>query len=315
MRLGIATLLALFALGARADESPEPANFLFLDSDALALNAALVERSDIAGVQIVYSWKSLETAKDQYDFTQIETDLAFVEKRGKKLFAQIQDRFFERAHRNVPRYLLDEPVYAGGLASQVDNPGENLPAGTGWVAMQWKPAVRGRYQKLLAALAARFDGRLYGINLPETAADIERKQNGFDCDAYFAGEQDNIAFARKSFRKSHVVQYVNFWPCEWQNERKYMSRFFEFAARSGIGLGGPDIVPNARAHMNNSYPFFNEYRGRLSLVAMAVQQPTLTYTNPVTKQRFTRAEFVAFARDYLGVNVIFWSVSSPWLAK
>jgi hypothetical protein len=112
-----------------------------------------------------------------------------------------------------------------------------------------------------------------------------------------------------------VVQYVNFWPCEWQNDRKYMSRFFEFAAQNGIGLGGPDIVPNARAHMNNSYPFFNEYRGRLSLVAMAVQQPTLTYTNPATKKRFTHDEFVAFARDYLGVNVIFWSVSSPWLAR
>ena len=315
MRLGLAALLAAFALGARAAEPAEPANFLFLDSDALSMNATLVERTDIAGVQIVYSWKSLETAKDQYDFAQIETDLAFVEKRGKKLFAQIQDRFFERSHRNVPRYLLDERAYAGGLASQKDNPGENLPEGAGWVAMQWKPAVRERYQKLLAALAARFDGRLYGINLPETAADIEQNQNGFGCDAYFAGEQENIAFARKSFRTSHVVQYVNFWPCEWQNERKYMSRFFEFAARNGIGLGGPDIVPNARSHMKNSYPFFNEYRGRLSLVAMAVQQPTLTYTNPATKQRFTREEFVAFARDYLGVNVIFWSVSSPWLAK
>ena len=28
----------------------------------------------------------------------------------------------------------------------------------------------------------------------------------------------------------------------------------------------------------------------------------------------TRAEFVAFARDYLGVDVIFWSVEAPWLA-
>ena len=28
-----------------------------------------------------------------------------------------------------------------------------------------------------------------------------------------------------------------------------------------------------------------------------------------------RDEFVAFARDYLGVDIIFWSVSSPWLAK
>jgi hypothetical protein len=58
---------------------------------------------------------------------------------------------------------------------------------------------------------------------------------------------------------------------------------------------------------------FNRYKGKLSIVAMAVQQPTLTYRNPATGQRFTHAEFLEFARDYLGVDVIFWSVTSPWL--
>jgi len=51
------------------------------------------------------------------------------------------------------------------------------------------------------------------------------------------------------------------------------------------------------------------------LVAMAVQDATLTYINPATRKRFTQAEFVAFARDYLGVDVIFWDVSSPWLKR
>ena len=46
---------------------------------------------------------------------------------------------------------------------------------------------------------------------------------------------------------------------------------------------------------------------------MAVQEPTLTYTNPKTKRKFTREEFVDFAENYLGVNVIFWSTKSPWL--
>jgi hypothetical protein len=115
--------------------------------------------------------------------------------------------------------------------------------------------------------------------------------------------------------KTHVVQYVNFWPCEWNDDRGYMSRSFAFATEHGIGLGGPDIVPNRNAHMKNSYPFFNRYRGKLELVAMAVQEPTLTYTNPQTGKPFTREEFITFARDYLGVQIIFWSVSSPWLAE
>ena len=183
--------------------------------------------------------------------------------------------------------------------------------------MQWNPEVRKRYQQLLQALAHRFDGRVAGVNLPETAVgvDVERDKTGFTCDTYFAAELENIAFARKVFSKSPVVLYANFWPCEWNNDKKFMSRTFEFALANGIGLGGPDIVPWRPAQMNNSYTFFNQYKGKLALVAMAVQEPTLTYTNPKTKKKFTREEFVDFAENYLGVNIIFWSASAPWLQE
>jgi hypothetical protein len=292
-----------------------PQHYLFTSSDELARLASLIQRPDIAGVQVVYSWKSLEKTRDQYDFSRIERDLAYLEGLNRKLFVQVQDRFFEVQHRNIPAYLLEEPAYGGGLVAQADNPGENLPEGHGWVTQQWNPAVRERFQKLLSALARQFDGRVWGINLPESAADIDitHDKTGFTCDGYFEATLENIAFARKAFIRTHVVQYTNFWPCEWENNHQFMSRAFEFAKQNRIGLGGPDIVPYKKAQMKNSYPFFNRYKGQLSLVAMAVQEPTLTYTNPETKKPFTRDEFVAFAEDYLGVNVIFWSTTSPWL--
>jgi hypothetical protein len=304
-------LLCVLCTGAAA----APLNFLFTNSDDLVTQGPLLRRPDIAGAQVVYSWKSLETAKGQYDFSRIERDLAYLTGLDRKLFIQIQDRFFEVQHRNVPAYLLQEPIYRGGLVAQVDNPGENLPEGHGWVAQQWNPAVRERFQKLLSALAKDFDGRVWGVNLPESSADVDQKrdQTGFTCDGYFEATLENIAHARKAFSKSHVVQYTNFWPCEWENDRKFMSRAFEFAKRNRIGLGGPDIVPYKKAQMKNSYPFFHQYKGQLSLVAMAIQEPTLTYTNPETRKKFTREEFLAFAEDYLGVDVIFWSTTSPWL--
>jgi hypothetical protein len=64
--------------------------------------------------------------------------------------------------------------------------------------------------------------------------------------------------------------------------------------------------------MHNSYPFFNRYKGKLELVAMAVQEPTLTYRNPKTGRLFAHTEFEDFARGYLGANLIFWSASA-WL--
>lgn len=311
------TRMMLLLLTSQGIAAAEPQNFLFMGAGDLAAHAALISRPDIAGVQVVYSWKSLESSRGIYDFSRIERDLAFVEQRHKRLFLQIQDRFFEIGHRHVPDYLLEDPVYGGGLVPQVDNPGEGKPEGYGWVAQQWNPEVRKRYQELLRALAQRFDGRVAGVNLPETAVgvDIERDQTGFTCDVYFAAELENIEFARRVFTKSPVVLYANFWPCEWNNDKKYMSRTFELAQARGFGLGGPDIVPWRRGQMNNSYPFFNQYKGKLPLVAMAVQEPTLTYTNPKTKRKFTRDEFVDFAENYLGVNIIFWSASAPWLKQ
>lgn len=300
---------------ARAAEPKAPVNFLYTGSGEVEALRGVLERPDIGGVQVVYNWKALEPEKGRYDFSAIRDDLAVTDALGKKLFIQIQDRFFSPDARNVPDYLLTDPAYGGGLAPQSDNPGEGLAPASGWVAMQWNPAVRERYQSLLKALAAAFDGRVYGINLPETSADIDMKhdRSGFTCDGYFAGEMDNLKAARAAFTRSHVVQYVNFWPCEWDNDHDYMGRLFAFAADHGIGLGGPDVIPYRKGQMKNSYPFFNRYKGKLDLVAMAVQEPTLTYRNPKTGKRFTLEEFVDFASGYLGADVIFWSADSPWL--
>lgn len=310
--LAVAVALLAVSLPARAEK---PRNFIYTSAGDLDEAMNVISRQDIEGAQIVYNWRALEPEKDKYDFSAIEKDLAALDGLKKKLFIQIQDRFFEPDAKYVPGYLMSDPAYGGGLSPQFDNPGENKPIGSGWVAQQWNPAVRQRYQALLAALAARFDGRVFGVNLPETAIDLDEKAppKGFSCDNYFAGELENLSFARKAFTKSHVVQYVNFWPCEWDNDHNYMGRMFEFASANGVGLGGPDIVPGRKAQMKNSYPFFNKYKGKLSLVAMAVQEPTLTYKNPKTHKSFSKGEFARFAEDYLGADIIFWSTATPWL--
>ncbi len=316
-----AAALVLFAIGqgiaaVRAEETATatPQNFLYTSAGELEANRAILERPDIAGVQVVYNWRMLEPAEGVYDFSQIEADLAAAQKLGKQLVIQVQDRFFSVKGRNIPDYVLGEAKYQGGLVPQQE---EGKAEGYGWTTMQWIPEVRVRYQALLKALAAKFDGRVFAVNLPETAIDVseDQKRPGFSCDAYFAAELENLGVAREAFAKTHVVQYVNFWPCEWENDHKYMSRLFEFAAVHDVGLGGPDIVPWRKGQMKNSYPFFNQYKGKLSFVGMAVQEPTLEYKNDKTGKPFTKDEFTEFATDYLGVNAIFWSAESPWLKK
>ena len=277
-----------------------------------------MRRPDIAGVQVVYSWKSLETAKDQYDFSQIERDLAYLAGLDRKLFIQIQDRFFEdRSTATCPPICSRSRSTAAAWCRRSDNPGENQPEGHGWVAQQWNPQCASDFRNCCRRSRKKFDGRVCGRQpageRPPTSTSKNDK-TGFTCDGYFAATLENIAFARKEFSKSHVVQYTNFWPCEWDNDREFMSRAFEFAKQNGIGLGGPDIVPYKKAQMKNSYPFFNRYKGQLSLVAMAVQEPTLTYTNPETEEAiYARRVRRRSRRTTSGVDVIFWSATSPWL--
>jgi hypothetical protein len=307
---------ALFA--AFPVRAAKPASFLFLDADDMSDHRDMLARPDIAGGQIIYPWRLLEPRKDQYDFSKLERDLAVAQKLHKKLWVSIGDRTFSLKWKGMPDYLADDPEYQGGTVFQYDYPG--APSGTnktpnGTVAMQWNPAVRARYQKLLRALAARFDGAIYGIDLGETAMDanLPEGEKGFTCDGYFDAEMENIAAARKAFHKTAVAMFANFWPCEWNDSRHYMSRAFAYAAAHDIGAGGPDIYPFNPAQMKNSYRFLNEYRGKLRHVAMSVQEPDLDFIDAKTGKPFTKDDFTGFASDYLGADIIFWAYISPWL--
>lgn len=305
-------LLSLSALIQIVNADKTLQNFLFIggNSNNLQHYETKIKAKNIDGVQIVYSWKMLEPSKDHYDFSMIKSNLNYLNSQHKKLFIQIQDRFFTPQAKNIPLYLQTESVYHGGIAPQLDVPGMNKPLVSGWVAMQWNSAVQARYQKLIQELAKRFDGKIYGINLPETAIDIEDKSNtsNFSCDKYFDAEVNNILTTRRAFKQSNVVQYVNFFPCEWNNDRNYMNRMFNLAKQYNIGLGGPDVIPYKKSHMENSYQYFAKNKQQLELVTMAVQAPDYTYINPHTHQKFTHTEFTNFARDYLGANIIFWDV-------
>lgn len=285
-------------------------NYIYTSAGDFDSVKGLLNRSDIAGAQVVYPWRMLEKSKGVYDFSPIEKDLAYAQSLHKQLFVQIQDRFFTPDAKRIPIYLQQDSAYGGGLIKQGDASGE-----TGWVAKQWNPSLRERYQAMLRALANQFDGRIRGINLPETAIDVENRKDheDFTCDGYFQAELDNMLYARTVFKRSAVVQYVNFWPCEWNNDRNYMARTFEFAMTHHIGLGGPDVLPYKPGQMHNAYPFFQRYKGKLDLVAMAVQEPDLGYRDPRTRKRVDLAEQSDFAVNYLGADIIFWATSAPWL--
>jgi hypothetical protein len=90
-------------------------HFIFFGQDREKLKelASVFDVKTVAGAQVAYSWRQLESGKDQYDFSLIRADLAFLSAKGKKLFVQLQDVSFSEARINVPRYLTEDATFHG----------------------------------------------------------------------------------------------------------------------------------------------------------------------------------------------------------
>ena len=289
-----------------------PTVYLFLGSGPAERYQDYLDHPAIKGAQIIYPWRMLEPEQDHYNLEPIEHDLTILASQHKGLFIQIQDKSFAPNIINVPDYLLSKE-YEGGIAKQTDFAGEGKALTTGWVTKLWIPRVQERFQKLLITLGKHFDGRIAGINLTETAIDLDAKHlpPSFTCDRYFQAIIDNMHTLHLAFHQSAVVQYVNFFPCEWNNDHHYMQRVFDYAVKYHIGLGNPDGVPYRQGQMKNSYPFFHAYRKKLPLIAIAIQEPDYTYRNPETGKPFTVQTLFDFAENYLGATILFWNIQQP----
>jgi hypothetical protein len=297
--------------------------YVFFNRDRQRISdAAFLETKAFQGAQLKYTWRELEHGKDGYDFGAIRQDLAFLTSKRKKLFIQLQDASFDPATVNVPQYLLKDPVYHGGAEKQYDinNDDEEHAVPAGWVARRWDPAVQARFQKLLAALGEEFDGKVEGINLPETSVSFGESgrlyPKGFTPVLYRDAVITNMILLKRAFPKSVTMQYANFMPGEWlpENDRGYLRAVYERARELKIGVGGPDLLPYKPGQMKHCYPLLRQSAGEVP-TGIAVQQGNYRHKNPKTGNQVTIAELVGFAKGELKVDYIFWCTEEPYYSR
>lgn len=192
------------------------------------------------GAQIVYTWRSLEPKQGEYDFSAIRADIAYLDSIGKKLWIQLQEKSFT-PRVNVPRYLLDDPIYQGGVLKQsmlsAPERDPNKPVTDdeyGWSAKMWEPSVRAHYQQLVRQLGQEFDGKIAGINFSESSIDVGTENadgtttfpSDFNPKAYIDAIGENMQVLAESFQHSTTMVYLNFLPDEWLpwNDKGYMRK-------------------------------------------------------------------------------------------
>ncbi|MBI4859659.1 MAG: hypothetical protein HY815_05275 [Candidatus Riflebacteria bacterium] len=312
----VAFVLSIFVTGASCAETVRHYVFFNMERERIAEPAFLAARS-LEGAQLKYTWKELEPERDRYDFGAIQHDLDFLRSRGKRLFIQIQDASFDAKTILVPRYLLEDAQYHGGADMEFEDD-EKTPAG--WVARRWDPAVRDRFHRLLAALGRRFDGKIEGINLPETSIEFgesgRRFPKGFTPVAYRDAVIDTMKALKRAFPGSTCIQYANFMPGEFLpwTDRSLLRSVYRSARALGVGVGGPDVLPYKKSQMGNSYGLIRSASARTP-VGMAVQDGNYEHVDPRTGKRVTIVELLAFARDYLGADYLFWCTQEPYYSK
>jgi len=292
-------------------------HYVFFGQDRESItNATFLGTKAIEGAQLKYTWRELERGKDGYEFGDIERDQAFLQSKGKKLFIQIQDASFSPQFVPVPRYLVNEPEFHGGADKQYNITGDDEEHVTtqGWVARRWDPAVQERFHKLLLALGRQFDGKIEGINLPETAVDFGETgklfPRGFTLVAYRDAVLTNMAVLKSAFPRSVAMQYANFMP----GGRAYLQSVFKRARELKVGVGGPDLLPFRPFQMQNSYPLIRESAGVVPS-GIAVQDGNYEDRNPATGQPATIPELIEFATGFLRVRYVFWCTEEPFYSK
>ena len=297
-------------------------NFIFFELDRERIHdTSFLNNDQIKGAQLKYMWRELEPLEDQYALELIQNDLDFLTSKGKKLFIQLQDVTFDTAwSKPVPDYIFSEKQYHGGVNIQyqtLEGDEDIIVKQDGYVARRWDKQVAERFSKLLTLLGEHFDGKIEGINLPETSVGFGETgklyPEGFTPEVYRDAICEYMAMAKKAFPRSTVIQYANFMPGEWLpwDDKNYLKSLYVLAKEKEIGMGGPDIKIYKPAQMNHSYKFLKEYSDAI-ITGVAVQDGNYEEINPKTGKRVTVEEIYDFGQNYIGLDYIFWCTQEPY---
>ena len=282
--------------------------------------SSFLNTKQIEGAQLKYTWPELEPEKGNYNFDLIQNDLDFLTAHGKKLFIQVQDVSFDTSIVNIPGYILKDTIYHGGAAIQYEfNEEKKEYTVEGLVARRWDKNVAERFHLLLTELGKRFDGKIAGINLPETDIGFgseEMYPEGYTDEKYRDAVKETMRALKNAFPNSVGIQYANFMHGEWlpYDDKGYLKSLFDYAKEIKLGMGGPDIKVYRKAQMNHSYKFIRECKGIIP-TGVAVQWGNYDLINPKTNEQVTVPEIYKFGKDYLKLDYIFWSTQEPYYSE
>ncbi|PSJ16022.1 glycoside hydrolase [Nitrosomonas supralitoralis] len=261
----------------------------------------------LQGMMIRYFWSDLEKSKGVYDFSSIDKRLAELSSRGKRLVIQVQTKSFNK-RQVVPSYMKTAE-YEGG-EFDISNYGNTVVSGRN--IKLWNLQVQNRLIALFEALGERYNSHPYfeGISMIETAMGqaIEPLSKA-QVAAFYSNKLKVQQQMRLFFPNTMTIQEVNF-------PRPILASFVGSLKDIGTALSSPDTFLDdkglsfkATKHDSNQgiYNYYSDFAGMIPMVPTVMSKNYKNSNGDGTGYVPTVYQILAFARDTLHANYIFWT--------
>jgi hypothetical protein len=258
----------------------------------------------LRGIHVRFSWAELEKTQGVYNFSLIDKLLSQLSAMDKRLIILFELRSFGPPTNLVPDYIRTN-TYDGGIFyyDSYNRPGE----GGGNIKL-WNPQVHKRLVALMRALGKRFNSNAHfeGIGLAETALGMV-SLSSTQMDGYYANMLSLQQQMRNYFPNTMTYQFTNY-------PRPILESFIGKLSTMGTALGGPDVFLEEPgllfANPKKPKGVYHHYAPLSGVVPLTPAVMSKNYINTRadgTGYEPTVSELLAYARDTLKANYIFWT--------
>lgn len=267
---------------------------------------------DFVGVKKYYTWKNLEPAEGQYDFSQMASDLAYLQSIGKRLWIEIRWTTFNSAYGpETPTYMWRNSKY-GCDSANYGNYSRSVQQG-GWLLCAWNANVQARVAALFNALGSRFNAEPYfeGLDVGETSTGYPGDTNaavwGYSATNEANAFKANALAAKRAFPSKTVIQQINYAAFD-------LTEFAAWLVSNGVGLGAPDTQPQRPTNsiMTVAYPLLLKYHDAVP-VAPEVQWSNYLDSTTAAGDSNIAETLLKGAIKYTNPHYLFWENRDPYM--
>gem|GEM_PF-2420001 len=278
--------------------------------DSIPEFGKIINNPNVVGIKKVYTWVDIEPAEGIYDFTEIESDLAYLESIGKRLWIFVLDTTWNSSYNpKTPVYMWSNPKY--GCDSRHYGNYERSAQQGGWLPCIWNKNVQSRRAALYQALGKKFNNEPYfeGINLGETSTGVANAAWGYSTESVRTAFMANALALKKAFPDKSVIQYINWAPFD-------LAPFAAELAQNGIGIGGPDIylLPEKQSIRDTTYPLQLQYHNDVPITIDAQGAEFMRINSDLGRPN-NAAELLQGAIDLINPWYMFWIDIEPYISN